>query len=247
MKLKGKVSIITGGGRGIGRATALTFAREGSNVVIADISEKDGMESEEIINREVKNGRALFIKTDVSREEEIKNMVEKTVKEFGGIDILVNNAGIYVSGSLEETTSEVWDRVMTINLKSMFLCCKYVAPYMISRGGGAIINVASYVGLFGAKNSLAYVASKAGVVGLTKALALDLAPYNIRVNAVAPRAIDTPLYRQYRPPEQIAERIKESPLKRLGKPEEVASAILFLASDDGSYIFGEVLILGGTY
>jgi len=247
MKLKGKVSIITGGGRGIGRATALTFAREGSNVVIADISEKDGMESEEIINREVKNGRALFIKTDVSREEEIKNMVEKTVREFGGIDILVNNAGIYVSGSLEETTSEVWDRVMTINLKSMFLCCKYVVPYMINRGGGAIINVASYVGLFGAKNSLAYVASKAGVVGLTKALALDLATYNIRVNAVAPRAIDTPLYRQYRPPEQIAERIKESPLKRLGKPEEVASAILFLASDDASYIFGEVLILGGTY
>jgi len=246
-KLEGKTAIITGASRGIGKATAVLFAREGSNVVIADILEKEGKETEEIINKEAEGVKARFIRTDVSKAEEVKRMVKETVKEFGGVDILVNNAGIVIKGTIEETSIEAWDKVINVNLKSVFLCCKYVVPHMIRRGGGAIVNVASYIGLMGGKEVIAYVASKAGVIGLTKALALDLAPYNIRVNAVAPRTIDTILYRQYRSSEEIKERVKTIPLRRLGKPEEVAKAILFLASDDASYIFGEVILIGGVY
>jgi len=246
-KLEGKVSIITGAARGIGRATALLFAKEGSNVVIADILEEAGKELEDKINREYEGVKALFIKTDVSNENDVKNMVERTVQEFGGIDILVNNAGILPLGTIEETSVETWDRTMNVNLKSMFLCCKYVVPHMIKRGKGAIVNVSSINGLMGGRRMVAYATAKAGVIGLTKSLALDLAPYNIRVNAVAPRTIDTPMYRAYRKPEEIKERIKTIPLGRLGKPEEVASAILFLASDDASYIIGDVLVIGGYY
>ena len=246
-KLEGKASIITGAARGIGRATALLFAKEGSNVVIADILEKEGKETEDEINRKFEGVKALFIKTDVSKEDDVKNMIERTVKEFGGIDVLVNNAGILPLGTIEETSVETWDRVIDVNLKSMFLCCKYVVPYMIKRGKGAIINVSSINGLIGGRRMVAYATAKAGVIGLTKSLALDLAPYNIRVNAVAPRTIETAMYRAYRKPEQIKERIKTIPLGRLGKPEEVASVILFLASDDASYVIGDVIVIGGYY
>ena len=246
-KLEGKVSIITGAARGIGRATALLFAKEGSNIVIADVLEKEGRETEDEINRKFEGVKALFIKTDVSKEDDIKNMIERTVKEFGGIDVLVNNAGILPLGTIEETSIETWDRVIDVNLKSMFLCCKYVVPYMIKRGKGAIVNVSSINGLMGGRRMVAYATAKAGVIGLTKSLALDLAPYNIRVNAVAPRTIETAMYRAYRKPEQIKERIKTIPLGRLGKPEEVASVILFLASDDASYVIGDVIVIGGYY
>ena len=246
-RLEGKVSIITGAARGIGKATALLFAREGSNVVIADVLEKDGKETEDEINKGFEGVRALFVKTDVSREDDIRRMVERTVEEFGGIDILVNNAGIQPLGTIEETSVETWDKVMDINLKAMFLCCKYAVPHMIKRGKGAIVNVSSINGLMGGKRMVAYAASKAGVIGLTKSLAFDLAPYNIRVNAVAPRTIDTAMYRAYRTPEGIKERIKTIPLGRLGRPEEVASVILFLASDEASYVIGDVVVIGGYY
>ena len=246
-RLRDKVSIITGASRGIGKATAILFAREGSKVVIADVLEEEGIKTQKYINEEIPESEAIFIKTDVSKEDDVRNMVKETVEKFGGIDILVNNAGVLCHGTVFDTDVKTWNQIMDVNLRGAFLCCKYVVPYMIKRGGGAIINVCSYIGLMGGKGVLAYSASKAGLIGLTRSLALDLAPYNIRVNAVAPRTIDTAMYRTYRPPEQLKERIKSIPLRRLGKPEEVASVILFLASDEASYIFGEIIVIGGIY
>ena len=245
MRLAGKASIITGAARGIGRATALLFSREGAHVAVVDVLEDEGKRVvEEIKSR---GGRGIFVRTDVSSEESVREMVDEVVREFGKIDILVNNAGIMPLGTIEETDTETWDRVMAVNLKSMYLCCKYVVPHMIRGGGGTIVNVSSINGLMGGRRMLAYATSKAGVIGLTKSLALDLAQYNIRVNAVAPRTIDTAMYRSYRKPEEIKERIKTIPLGRLGRPEEVANVILFLASEESSYVFGDIVVIGGYY
>ena len=244
-RLRGKVSIVTGAARGIGRATATLFAREGSSVVIADLLD-EGRDVADAINQAIGREVAIFVKTDISCEDEVKRMVNVTLDRFGKIDVLVNNAGIGHFKDMLETSVDEWDRVININLKGAFLCCKYVVPHMIKAGGGSIVNVSSIVGVRGGERCVAYAASKAGLIGLTKALAIDLMKYNIRVNAVAPRAIETRMMYEYKG-EELAERLKKYLFGRLGKPEEVASAILFLASDEASYISGEVLIIGGYF
>lgn len=242
-RLKGKVSIITGAARGIGRATALLFAEEGSKVAIVDILD-EGKETERYINMRVGEDRAIFIKTDITKEEDVKRMVKKVVERFGKINILVNNAAILRLGTILDTDLETWREVIKVNLEGAFLCCKYVVPEIIKAGGGAIVNVSSILPIRGGEKCVAYAASKGGIIGLTKALAADLMAYNIRVNAVAPRAIDAPMIRIYRSEEELKERMKKYPFGRLGRPEEVASAILFLASDEASYIVGQVLVIG---
>jgi NAD(P)-dependent dehydrogenase (short-subunit alcohol dehydrogenase family) len=244
-RLRGKVSIVTGAARGIGRATATLFARGGSSVVIADLLD-EGREVADAINRTIGHEAVIFVKTDISREDDVRKMVDAALERFGKIDVLVNNAGIGHFKDIIETSADEWNRVININLRGAFLCCKYVVPHMIRAGGGSIVNVSSIVGVRGGERCVAYAASKAGLIGLTKALAMDLMRYNIRVNAVAPRAIETQMMYEYKG-EELAERLKRYLFGRLGKPEEVANAILFLASDEASYISGEVLVVGGYF
>lgn len=244
-RLEGKVAIITGAARGIGKATAILFAREGAKTVIVDVLRDEGEETTEYINLEVPGGAALFIQADVSEADDVENMVETVIEKLGKIDILVNNAAIQPVGTILETDVNTWDRVMKVNLRSAFLCCKYVVPHMIKNKSGSIVNVASVLGLRGGDKIIAYATSKAGLIGFTKSLAEDLMPYNIRVNAVAPRAIDTQMFRAYRSEEEIKKKVGRYLFNRLGRPEEVANAILFLASDEASYITGEVLVVGG--
>lgn len=249
-RLQGRVSIVTGAAGGIGRSTSLLFASEGSNVILADIDEKAGESLENEILSMYGKGSALFVRTDVSDEHDVESCVSLAIEKYGRINILVNNAAIHIMTTLLNTTTEDWQKTIDVNLKSVFLFCKYVAMHMISKSiRGSIVNVTSIQGIRGGVLSAAYAASKAGIIGLTKSLATELAPYGIRVNAVAPRAIDTPLFRRY-----IASRgMTEEDIKRrylfgrVGKPEEVAHAILFLASDESSYISGEVLVVGGDF
>lgn len=249
-RLRGLVSIITGAAGGIGRATSLLFANEGSKVVLVDINDDAGKSLESEILSTYGEDAALFVKADVSDEEDVKRCVSRAIENYGHIDILVNNAALHIITTLLDTTTENWQKTLDVNLKSVFLFCKYVASHMISKSiRGAIVNVSSIQGIRGGVLSAAYAASKAGIIGLTKSLAVELAPYGIRVNAVAPRAIDTPLFRRY-----IASRgLTEDDIKRrylfgrLGRPDEVAWSILFLASEEASYISGEVLVVGGDF
>jgi 3-oxoacyl-[acyl-carrier protein] reductase len=246
-RVQGKVAIITGAARGIGKATALLFAKEGAKVALCDILAEEGRYVEKEINEKFGEGRALFIESDVSKEDDVKSMVNDVIKHFGRIDILINNAGIIQHGTITDTDITIWEKIIKVNLTSAFLCCKYVVPYMIQKRSGSIVNVSSVLALRGAYNTLAYATSKAGLIGFTKSLAQDLMQHNIRVNAVAPRAIDTAMYRQYRTGDEIRIGLETGRylFGRLGKPEEVAHAILFLASDEASYITGEVIVIGG--
>jgi NAD(P)-dependent dehydrogenase (short-subunit alcohol dehydrogenase family) len=246
-RFSGKVVIITGAARGVGRATSILFAREGANVVAVDILGKEGVELEQYINSEIRRDSALFIQADVSESDEVRSMVDRVIEKYGYVDVLVNNAATQALGTILDTDVDVWDRVMKVNLRSAFLCAKHVIPHMIKRRSGAIVNVSSIVGVRGGDRIIAYATSKAGLIGFTKSLAEDLKPYSIRVNAVAPRAIDTQMFREYRSEEEIRSRLGRYLFGRLGRPEEVASVILFLASDDASYITGEVVVVGGYY
>jgi len=246
-RFRDKVAIITGAARGIGRAASYLFAQEGANVVAVDILEKDGLELENFLNSTVRRDSTLFIRADVSEKDEIKSMVDKVLEKYGHVDVLINNAAIQYVGTILETDVDVWDRVMKVNLRSVFLCSKYVIPHMIERRSGAIVNVSSIVGLRGGDRILAYSTSKAGIIGFTRSLAVDLMPYNIRVNAVAPRAIDTQMFRDYRSEEEIRRKLDRYLFGRLGRPEEVAKVILFLASDEASYVSGEVVVVGGYF
>jgi NAD(P)-dependent dehydrogenase (short-subunit alcohol dehydrogenase family) len=244
-RLKDKVAIITGAARGIGKATAIIFAREGAKTVIVDILKDEGEATAKYINERISEESALFIEADVSEVGDVKSMVDAVIEKYGTIDVLVNNAAIQPIGTIFETDIDTWDRVMKVNLRSAFLCCKYVVPYMIKNKSGAIVNVASILGLRGGDKIIAYATSKAGLIGFTKSLAQDLMPYNIRVNAVAPRAIDTEMFKAYRSEKELESKMDRYLFGRLGKPEEVANTILFLASDEASYISGEVLVVGG--
>lgn len=244
MRLKDKVAIITGGGSGIGRASAELFAREGAKVVVADFNEKAGQETAGAIRRA--GGEAIFVRVDVSNSAQVQQLVDTTLRIYGGIDILVNNAGVLLFGTALDTNQEDWERVIAINLTGTFLVSKAVLPHMIARGGGAIVNLTSSTGAHdAAANTVAYVTSKGGVALLTRAMAIDHAKHHVRVNAVAPGPTDTPMLREAMSPEQLAAFAATFPMGRLGRPEELARAILFLASDEASFVTGAILAVDG--
>ncbi len=244
MRLQDKVAIITGGASGIGRATSELFAREGARVVVADYNEKAGQETVAAIRQS--GGEAIFFRVDVSDWAQVQRLVETTLQTYGGIDILVNNAGILLFGTALDTSPQDWERVIAINLTGTFLVSKAVLPHMIARGGGAIVNLTSSTGAHdAAANTVAYVTSKGGVALLTRAMAIDHAKHNVRVNAVAPGPTDTPMLRDALSPEQLAAFAATFPMGRLGRPEELARAILFLASDEASFVTGAILAVDG--
>ncbi|PWH20877.1 MAG: short-chain dehydrogenase [Ardenticatenia bacterium] len=244
MRLKDKVAIITGGGSGIGRASAELFAREGAKVVVADFNEKAGQETVTAIRQA--GGEAIFVQVDVSDSVQVQRLVDTTLRAYGGIDILVNNAGILLFGTALDTSQQDWERVIAVNLTGTFLVSKAVLPYMIARGGGSIVNLTSSTGAHdAAANTVAYVTSKGGVALLTRAMAIDHAKHNVRVNAVAPGPTDTPMLRDAMSPEQLSAFAATFPMGRLGRPEELARAILFLASDEASFITGAILAVDG--
>lgn len=242
VRLIDKVAIITGGGSGIGKETAIRFAEEGAKVVIWDVNLTEAEKTVE----EIKNigGTGKAYKVDVTNREQIEETVDNILEEFHKIDILINNAGITMDATLMKMTEEQWDRVIDINLKGTFNCGQIIGKYMAQRKSGVILNAASVVGLYGNFGQTNYAASKWGVIGMTKTWAKELGRKNIRVNAVAPGFISTPMVEKM--PENILNMMKEKALLgRLGTPEEVANAYLFLASDEASFITGTVLSVDG--
>jgi NAD(P)-dependent dehydrogenase (short-subunit alcohol dehydrogenase family) len=249
-KLTGRRAIITGGASGIGKATAILFAQEGAAVAVVDLDEANGQAVVKEI--EAQGGREIFIHCDVSKAEDCRNAVEKTVKAFGGLDILFNYAGIVPRGNVLDTTEEEWDKAMAINVKSIFLMSKYAVPYMIDNlKDGVIVNTGSAVSLAGARKMIAYAATKAAVLIITKCLALDHCHQRIRVTCVCPGDTETPSLveeaRQLGMPydEFVAKSKARRPLQRLSTPEDIAKAVLYLASDDGRYITGVPLVIDG--
>lgn len=250
MRLTDKVAIITGAGAGIGRATALLFAKEGARVVVADLDPKGGAETVDLIKKD--GGEATLALTDVSKASDVQNMVKTTLDTYGRLDILVNNAGIFAEGSVVETTEADWHRLLRVNLTGVFLCMKYCIPAMIQGGGGAIVNVGSEAGLVGIGNQVTYNVSKSGVIALTRSTALDFAADNVRVNCLCPGRTLTPLVEKViaesEDPEATRRILSEDrPLKRMGKPAEIAAGILFLASDEAPYAIGTILSIDGGY
>jgi len=243
MKLKNKVAIVTGAGQGIGRGIALSLAKEGAKVVVTDITDKIHNVVKEI------ESQAIAIKMDVSKRNQTEEMVKKTLKKFGRIDILVNNAGIYPFKSLLEMKEEDWDHVMNVNLKGVFNCTKAVLPAMTKQKYGKIINITSIAGTkVGFLNLVHYSASKAGILGFTKSAALELAQYNINVNAIAPGAIDTPgTSTTMGERKQVEEYAITIPARRMGQPIDIANLVVFLASDESSYITGECIVVDGGF
>ena len=246
--LNGKVALITGAASGIGRATALLFAREGAAVAVVDVNEAKGKAVAQKIVDE--GGQAIFVHCDVTSAAECQSAVQQTVKQLGKLDILFNNAGIIRRASVVDTSEEEWDQVMAVNVKSVFLLSKYAIPIMIEAGGGAIINTASGWGLIGGRDAASYCASKGAVVLLTKAMALDHGAQNIRVNCICPGDTDTPMLRNEaqqlgKPEEEFLAESAQRPLQRIGRPEEVAQAALYLASDASSFVTGIALVVDG--
>jgi NAD(P)-dependent dehydrogenase (short-subunit alcohol dehydrogenase family) len=248
MRLQNKVALITGAGAGIGRASALLFAREGARVAAADVDEKTGGETVEQIR--TAGGEAVFLSIDVADAGSIRGAVEATVERFGRLDILFNNAGIVLGGTAETTAEEEWERTMAINVRSVFLGCKYALPVMRRQGGGVIVNTASVAGMVGVKDRAAYSASKAAVIGLTKSLAIDYVGENIRANCICPGTVDTPSLQQRiaATGDPVAGRqafIARQPMGRLGTAEEIAALALYLASDDSAYMTGSAVVIDG--
>lgn len=246
--LQGKRALITGGASGIGRATAELFVKEGAAVAIADINDVEGRKLAETVQS--KGGTILFIQCDVSKIGDCQEAVETTVKEFGGLDILFNNAGIIHRANVVETSEADWDQAMAVNAKSVFLMSKFAVPVMAAGGGGAIINTGSGWGLKGGLNAVSYCASKGAVVNMTRAMAIDHGGQNIRVNCVCPGDTDTTMLREEA--KQLVEEeglflqgAADRPLGRYGQPEDVAQAVLYLASDAASYITGTTLVVDG--
>jgi NAD(P)-dependent dehydrogenase (short-subunit alcohol dehydrogenase family) len=240
-----KVVLVTGAGSGIGKASALAFGREGASVIVSDINEDAGMKTVVAI----KNcfGEATFIKCDVSKDLEVKNLIESSIKKYGKIDCAFNNAGIEEhSTSTLECTEETWTKILDTNLKSVWLCLKYEILSMLKTGGGSIVNCSSIAGLVGFPNIPAYVASKHGVIGLTEATSLEFAKKNIRVNSVCPGPIHTPMLERLSK-EQEKELAEKDPMGRIGTPEEIAETVLWLCSDKASYITGQSMAIDGGW
>ncbi|MDU0202043.1 SDR family NAD(P)-dependent oxidoreductase [Paenibacillus sp. MAH-36] len=249
MRLQDKIALITGAGSGIGKSTALLFAQEGATVIVNDLDEIKGKETVSEIKD--KGGEALFLHADVTNSEHVKTMVEAAIAEFGRIDVLFNNAGISGVGAVHEIEPEAWDRIMSINVKGVFLPSKYVLPYMMERKAGSIINMSSCVAEIGLARRVSYAATKGAVLALTKSMQVDYAAYNIRVNALLPGTIFTPfvenyLKTSYDDPTAAIESLKQRQLSgELGKSEDVAKAALFLASDDSKFMMGSPLYIDG--
>ena len=241
MSLKNKTAIVTGARQGIGCGIVKALAKEGCNVVISDIVEED---CEKVVEEIKKIGvEALAVKCDVSKKEDVDNLIKKTIEKFGKLDILVNNAGIYPFVSFMEMKESDWDKVLDINLKSVFLCSQAAVKEM--KNGGKIVNISSIASVVGFEGLVHYCASKGGVNAMIKALALELAPKKINVNAVAPGAIDTPGATSS--PEQVKQTISCIPWKRMGVPEDIANAVVFLASEKADYITGQIIIVDGGW
>jgi len=247
-KLEGKVAIVTGSDRGIGRGIALSLAKEGCKIVVN--SHKNAKEGNDVVS-EIKNlgSDALFVVADVSNERHVRNLVEKAVRKFGKLDILVNNAGILVMGTILTLTEKDWNRQMDVNLKGNFLCTKYAAQQMIKQGkGGRIINISSIAGLVGFAGISAYCASKGGVTELTREAALDFAQYGITVNAINPGVIQTDMTKgMLDDPATKKNFMDNTPIGRVGKPEDIGNAALFLALDESSFITGHNLVVDGGW
>jgi NAD(P)-dependent dehydrogenase (short-subunit alcohol dehydrogenase family) len=249
MRLSGKTAMITGAGSGIGRATALLFAREGANVVAVTLEASDL----DPLRRDAHPlpGSLLPVQADITREQDVRRSVAEALSRFGGVDILVNNAAIVIHGDVTETSDEQWNSLLDVNLKGAFLCCRHAIPHMRRRGGGAIVNVSSINGIRGNNRLVAYSASKGGLVALTMALAIDHASEGIRVNCVCPATIaptrmhDASLSQAADPDALARALLAKHPMGRYGRPEEVAAAILFLASDEASFITGVTLPVDG--
>jgi NAD(P)-dependent dehydrogenase (short-subunit alcohol dehydrogenase family) len=247
-QLDGKIAIITGAASGIGRTTAMLFAREGASVVLTDINESAGHTVAAEITRQ--GGRALFELSDVTRAADCQRVVDRAVRDFGGIHILFNNAGIIRRASVIELSETDWDRVMAVNVKSIFLMSRQVIPIMATAGGGSIVNTASGWGLAGGPRAAVYCASKGAVVLLTKAMAIDHGPQNIRVNCICPGDTDTAMLRNEaqqlgEPNDKFLAEATKRPLGRVGKPDEIAQAALYLASDASSFVTGTTLVVDG--
>jgi NAD(P)-dependent dehydrogenase (short-subunit alcohol dehydrogenase family) len=242
-RLEQRIAIVTGAGQGIGRAIALGLAREGARVAIADVNE--GCANTVKNEIDASGGRALAIGTDVSNEKSVQAMVEKSLKEFLRVDILVNNAGIFPTSSVEEMSEEDWDRVIGTNLVGAFLCARAVVPKFLEQGTGRIISLTSGRAFQGAKNGAHSAASKAGIIGFSKSLALELAPHGITVNVICPGITDTAQPRGHQTEEQIYAQGQRIPLGRIGQPEDLVGPAVFLASDAAAFITGQTVLVNG--
>jgi len=243
MRLDGKIAIVTGAGRGIGRATALALAAEGARVV-ANYARNADAATEVVARIITAGGEAIAVQADVAEPDQVAALIASTQDRFGGIDILVNNAGITRDKLVLRMTVDDWDAVLDTNLKGAFLCAKAVAPVLLKQRSGIIVNVSSVIGRVGQAGQVNYSASKAGMVGMTKALAKEFGPRNVRVNAVAPGFVETDMTGVLKP-EQREAALKLIPLGRLGAAEDVALVVLFLCSDDAAYVHGEVITVDG--
>jgi NAD(P)-dependent dehydrogenase (short-subunit alcohol dehydrogenase family) len=246
-RLDGKVALITGAGNGMGRVASVLFAQEGARIVVADWSEDGGAETVAAV--EAAGGEATFVKVDVAKAEQVEAMVAAAMDRFGALHVLYNNAGIFPAddGGVTETPEPTWDRVMEVNLKGVWLGCKYGVPAMLASGGGSIVNVASFVALMGAATAqIAYTASKGGVLAMTREIAVEYGRQNIRANSLCPGPIATPMLEELMSdPERKQRRLVHIPMGRLGSASELAKAALFLASDESSFMTGAQLVVDG--
>jgi NAD(P)-dependent dehydrogenase (short-subunit alcohol dehydrogenase family) len=243
---KGKVAFVTGAGSGIGRAASLAFAREGASVVVTDVSEQSNQETARML--EANGGRALAVRCDVTRTEDVNSALDKTVEAFGRLDFAFNNAGSEQPvKTTADLTEQQWDRILDINLLGVFLCMKHEIPLMLRNGGGVIVNTSSGAGVKGFKGQAAYAAAKHGVIGLTKSAALDYASQNIRINTVCPGIIETAMMDRFTggTPEGRERVIAQEPIGRMGKPEEIAAAVVWLCSDPAAFIIGHAMVIDG--